>query len=66
MVLAAARRDDKVVDGWSLRMPDGAFLQVGKTTEDRAAIMQRFRAIAAGVTIAVLVSGVGGGLLLTV
>jgi signal transduction histidine kinase len=61
-----ARRDDKVVDVTSLRMPDGALLQVGKTTEDRAAIMQRFRAAAAGVTIAVLVLGVGGGLLLTV
>jgi signal transduction histidine kinase len=61
-----ARRDDKVVDVKSLRMPDGALLQVGKTTEDRAAIMQRFRAAAAGVTIAVLVLGVGGGLLLTV
>jgi signal transduction histidine kinase len=61
-----ARRDDKVVDVKSLRMPDGAVLQVGKTTEDRAAIMQRFRAAAAGVTIAVLALGVGGGLLLTV
>lgn len=61
-----ARRDDKVVDVKSVRMPDGALLQVGKTTEDRAAIMQRFRAAAAGVTIAVLVLGVGGGLLLTV
>jgi signal transduction histidine kinase len=61
-----ARRGDKVVDVKSLRMPDGALLQVGKTTEDRAAIMQRFRAAAAGVTIAVLVLGVGGGLLLTV
>ena len=61
-----ARRGDKVVDVKSVRMPDGALLQVGKTTEDRAAIMQRFRAAAAGVTIAVLVLGVGGGLLLTV
>ena len=61
-----ARRDDKVVDVKSVPMPDGALLQVGKTTEDRAAIMQRFRAAAAGVTIAVLVLGVGGGLLLAV
>jgi len=60
-----ARRSDKVVDVKSTRMPDGALLQVGKTTEDRAAIMQRFRALAAGITIAVLVLGVGGGLLLT-
>ena len=61
-----ARRNDKVVDVQSTRMPDGALLQVGKTTEDRAAIMQRFRAAAAGITIAVLVFGIGGGLLLTV
>ena len=61
-----ARRDDKVVDVKSVPLPDGALLQVGKTTEDRAAIMQRFRAAAAGVTIAVLVVGVGGGLLLAV
>src|SRR5262249_56182248 len=60
-----AQRGDKVVDVKSTPMPDGALLQVGKTTEDRAAIMQRFRALAAGVTIAVLVVGVGGGLLLT-
>ena len=60
-----ARRGDKVVDVKSTLMPDGALLQVGKTTEDRAAIMQRFRAIAAGITIAVLGVGVGGGLLLT-
>jgi len=60
-----ARRGDKVVDVKSTPMPDGAVLQVGKTTEDRTAIMQRFRALAAGVTIAVLVVGVGGGLLLT-
>ena len=61
-----ARRGDKVVDVKSTRMPDGALLQVGKTTEDRAAIMQRFRAAAAGITVAVLVIGFGGGLLLTV
>ena len=60
-----ARRGDKVVDVKSTTLADGALLQVGKTTEDRAAIMQRFRALAAGVTIAVLVVGVGGGLLLT-
>ena len=61
-----ARRGDKVVDVKSVPMPDGALLQVGKTTEDRAAIMQRFRAAAAGVTIAVLVLGVGGGVQLAV
>ena len=61
-----ARRGDKVVDVKSTRMPDGTLLQVGKTTEDRAAIMQRFRAAAAGITVAVLVIGFGGGLLLTV
>jgi signal transduction histidine kinase len=61
-----ARRGDKIVDVKSTRMPDGALLQVGKTTEDRAAIMQRFRAAAAGITVAVLVIGFGGGLLLTV
>ena len=60
-----ARRSDKIVDVKSTLLPDGALLQVGKTTEDRAAIMQRFRALAAGVTIAVLIVGVGGGLLLT-
>jgi len=61
-----ARRNDKVVDVKTTRMPDGALLQVGKTTEDRAAIMQRFRAAAAGITIAVLILGIAGGLLLTV
>jgi signal transduction histidine kinase len=61
-----ARRNDKVVDVKTTRMPDGVLLQVGKTTEDRAAIMQRFRAAAAGITIAVLILGIAGGLLLTV
>jgi signal transduction histidine kinase len=61
-----ARRNDKVVDVKTTRMPDGVLLQVGKTTEDRAAIMQRFRAAAAGITIAVLVLGIAGGILLTV
>ena len=61
-----ARQSDKVIDVKSTLMPDGVLLQVGKTTEDRVAIMQRFRAAAAGITVAVLVLGVGGGLLLTV
>lgn len=59
-----ARRGEKVLEVTSLRMPDGVILQVGKTTEGRDEVLERFRTTVAGVVIPLLVLGLAGGLLL--
>jgi signal transduction histidine kinase len=59
-----AKRDDKVLEVTSLRMPDGAVLQVGKTTEDREQVIERFRTAVASVVIPVLALGLSGGFVL--
>jgi signal transduction histidine kinase len=59
-----ARRGDKVLEVTSLRTPDGAVLQVGKTTENRDEVLERFRATVAGVVTPLLVLSLAGGLFL--
>lgn len=48
----------------SVRLADGALLQVGKTTEARKEILEYFQSVFALVMVAVLAVGVGGGALL--
>ena len=60
-ILLPARRGDRRLEVGSLRMPDGAVLQVGKTTESREEVLERFRGTAAAVVTPVLVLGFAGG-----
>jgi hypothetical protein len=54
--------DDYVVEVRSSRLPDGSFLQIGKSTENREELLERFREIFAGIMIPVILLGfVGGG-----
>jgi signal transduction histidine kinase len=59
-----ARRGDKALEVASLRMPDGAIMQVGKTTDDRVELLERFRANVARAVIPLLVLSLTGGLFL--
>jgi heavy metal sensor kinase len=47
------------------RLPGGALLQVGKSTESREELLQRFRTVLALVSIAIVVAGVAGGVVVT-
>jgi signal transduction histidine kinase len=62
---APARNRDAVLEVASTRLWDGTLLQVGKSSESRELLLQRFRAVAFGVSIAILLVGGTGGYLLT-
>ena len=47
------------------RLFDGTLLQVGKSTESREELLARFRTIAALVSVAIVVAGLVGGVLVT-
>lgn len=49
----------------SARLFDGSILQVGKTNEIRLALLRKFQVIVGLVSLATLVVGIGGGLVLT-
>ena len=49
----------------SARLVDGTLLQVGKSTENREELLARFRTVAALVSIAIVLAGLAGGLLVT-
>ena len=54
--------------GWLIeteRLPDGGWLQVGKTTEAQTSLLHQFRVIFAWVAIIALLFGIGGGAWLT-
>jgi signal transduction histidine kinase len=60
-----ARRDGR---GWlvaTARLPDGAWLQVGKTTEALSALLSEFRAIFGWAALVALLLGLAGGAWLT-
>ena len=63
-ILLPARRGDKALEVGSLRMPDGAILQVGKTTDDRVELLERFRANVASAVLPLLVLSLAGGVFL--
>jgi signal transduction histidine kinase len=58
--------NDNRLEVASLRLADGAVLQVGKMTKDRADILARFRTIFALVLLPMLAFGVTGGAVLAV
>ncbi len=49
----------------SARLLDGTLLQVGKSTENREELLARFRTIVSLVSIAIVVLGLAGGILVT-
>jgi signal transduction histidine kinase len=57
-----SRHGRKVLEVAARRQPDGTILQVGQTTDDREAILRRFRATVASVLIPVLLLGAAGGI----
>ena len=63
-ILLPARRGDKALEVGSLRMPDGAIMQVGKTTDDRVELLERFRANVASAVLPLLVLSLAGGVFL--
>ena len=60
-----ARNRNAVLELASARLWDGTLLQVGKSTETRELLLQRFRAVSVGVSVAILLVGGLGGYLLT-
>jgi len=60
----AARKGDKALEVASLWMPDGAIMQVGKTTDDRVELLERFRANVASAVVPLLVLSLIGGIFL--
>lgn len=59
------RRSGAVMDVASFRMSDGTRLQVGKSSENRAELLVRFRTIVLLVLLSVVLVGVTGGALFT-
>jgi signal transduction histidine kinase len=49
----------------SARLADGTLLQVGKSTESREELLDRFRTIVALVSVAIVLTGLAGGMLVT-
>jgi heavy metal sensor kinase len=49
----------------SARLFDGTILQVGKSTESREELLARFRTVAALVAVAIVMTGLAGGVLVT-
>ena len=57
--------DEDRLDVFTTRLPDGKYLQVGKTTVERNAPVERFISIAAGVLVPVIALGLLGGISLS-
>jgi signal transduction histidine kinase len=49
----------------SARLPDGTLLQVGKSTESRDALLERFRTVVMLVSVAIVLAALAGGILVT-
>lgn len=49
----------------SLKLPDGTWVQVGKSTENRDELLRRFSSLLGVLTVCVLVLGLAGGVVLT-
>lgn len=57
--------DEEVLEVASVQLPDGLLLQVGKSTEEREDLLERFREAFIGVMLPVLLLSVTGGAVLT-
>ncbi len=59
--IAPSRRQNIVLEVASVQLPDGTLVQVGKSTESREALLQRFRDVASLVTLTVVLIALVGG-----
>jgi signal transduction histidine kinase len=57
--------DEAVLEVDSVRLLDGTLVQVGKSSESRAELLDRFRAISLGILTVMIIVGLGGGAILT-
>jgi heavy metal sensor kinase len=57
--------DGTVLEVASVRLPDGTLFQVGKSSDSRQAILERFRAAILLILVSVLIIGLTGGAILT-
>ena len=53
--------EDEVLEILSARLPDGALLQVGLSTEEREDVLEDFRSLLAGIIVPMMFIGLGGG-----
>jgi signal transduction histidine kinase len=65
LIRLRAEDDDSMLEIAGMRMADGSLLQVGKSTEERDAFLERFGGIVAAVVLPVILIGILGGALLT-
>lgn len=59
-----ARDEEHFLEVYSTRLPDGNWLQVGLSTEDRQKVLDRFREIFSSVTVLMVLIGFTTGILL--
>ncbi len=64
-IFLVSGKNHEIAEVRSKRLPDGAILQVGKSTKNREILLARFREIFAGVMIPVILLGFVGGALLS-
>ncbi|MDW3687911.1 HAMP domain-containing sensor histidine kinase [Cupriavidus sp. CV2] len=64
LIRLPAKDDEAMLEIASMRLPDGGQLQVGKSTEERDSVLERFGWIVAGVMIPMVIVGVLGGAIL--
>jgi heavy metal sensor kinase len=62
---APGRRENIVLEVASAQLADGTLVQVGKSTESREILLQRFRDVAGLVTLTVVIIALVGGTVLT-
>ena len=58
-------QDEEVLEIASTRLPDGNLLQVGKTTEEREDVLEKFDEVFVSVLLPVIVIGIAGGVFFT-
>ncbi len=63
--IAPSRRQNIVLEVASVQLADGTLIQVGKSTESREVLLQRFRDVAGLVTLTVVLIALVGGTVLT-
>ncbi len=61
LIRLPAKDDESVLEIVSTRLSDGGVLQVGKSTEERDSVLERFGWIVAGVMIPMAIVGISGG-----
>jgi signal transduction histidine kinase len=64
LIRVPAKDDEAVLEIAGTRLPDGAILQIGKSTEQRASVLESFGWIVAGVIVPILLVGILGGVFL--